>query len=360
MSDLYAQLKEIRQDRFEPNDRIIFELFDHDFHLNYQGPGWTLYNLQLILAELDISNFFCLLLTNQPGQDEYTVELQKKLTDDDFPIRTITTLLNADWLPDEKPVRAVVDAGKIEKSFCLLSRQARPHRTFFMSKIMASGLANHGIIGYNNIEHELLQSNNNSPESQANMKLSFLEIPPKYQRVLLKDKINKIQYQNFVDAYPNYKNFKETIDIENKYLSCSLTDNITPISRGFLYIGIETEVELQKVHSSRISLRGIVEARPFVLLSSVGALSFLRDRGFKTFNDVWDESYDEIVDLEERVDRIIDIVKEISNLSKTQLIELYCKLRPIIEYNQNFYFNEFSRSESQRLDRACKQNLKTP
>ena len=58
MPALHKELLAIRKDRFATNDRIIFTMFDHDYHLDYQGAGWTFRNLQSILAHLDISNFF--------------------------------------------------------------------------------------------------------------------------------------------------------------------------------------------------------------------------------------------------------------------------------------------------------------
>ena len=357
MPELYTQLKRIKKSYFNPSDRIVFTLFDHDYHLNNQGPPWSLYNLQLILKDLDIPNYFCLLLTNQPNYNEYTTQLQYTLTTDDFPIRSFTTLLNDDWLPgDVSPTTPMID--KIEKSYCLLSRQARPHRTFLMAKIMANNLQNYGIIGYNNIPFvENSTTNSNTDLNINDLNFSFLEIPSKHQVVLLRNQLNRELYEQFSKTYSSYKNFNEDISIMDKNFSTSMSKNITPISKGLLYIGAETEVNLEKVHSSRISLRGIVELRPFVLLSSPGALSFLKSRGFSTFSSFWNEDYDSTTNLELRVDKIIQIIQYVSKLNKNELVDLYRQMFPTIQNNYIWYHQGFEENEKKLLSTYCHTNL---
>jgi hypothetical protein len=367
MTELYHKLNSIKKTCFDPNDRIVFTLFDHDFYFNGQGPGWTLYNLQLILSELDISNFFCLLLTHQPEYDDYTRQVQQQLTDDDFPIRSITTLLNPDWLPEGKHSIApqFSQIEKIEKAYCALSRQSRPYRTFFMSKLMNENLFDHGLIGYNNIPfHNKILTTEDQPKiklstlnDDIDYEFSFLEIPKHSQRLILKNKKNKIIYSSFRQQYTQYKNFHENIDLNNKAQSCEL-NNENPISRSFLYVGLETHCQLFKPHVSRISLRGIVERRPFVIFGCTGTLKFMQNHGFKTFNEFWDESYDCIDNVEDRVDNIINVIKKLSSLSLSDLKDLYCEMQPIIDYNHDFYHNEFAAQEKKHLQDSILKNLK--
>ena len=205
MPELYHRLKAIKKSCFDPNDRIVFTLFDHDFYLDNQGPGWTLYNLQLILDNLDISNFFCLLLTNQPNYNDYTKLVQKQLTTDEFPIRSITTLLNPDWLPTNRPPNNKIPAvEKIKKPYCALSRQSRPHRTFFIAKLMSEGLLEDGVVGYNNIPFVDPAKGEPVSNSYSGFPVgSLLVIPDHYQRILLKNKKNKSIYNNFEQQLTN-------------------------------------------------------------------------------------------------------------------------------------------------------------
>lgn len=359
MPALYHRLKSIKKSHFTPNDRIVFVLSDHDFYFNNRGPGWSLYNLQLILDSLDISNFFCLLLTNQPNYNDYTRQVQLQLTNDDFPIRSITTLLNSSWFPGDTQSRAPLITD-IKKHFCVLSRQSRPHRTFFIAKLLKENLNDYGVIGYNNIVYtdQLYgePSEDQAQASEVSTNFSFLTIPKHWQRLILKNKENNIILTEFQDRHSQYKNFYEDVNLSDKDQSSSF-NNSTPISQAFLYVGLETEVQLEKPFTSRISLRGILEQRPFVIFGCPGVIKYLHSCGFKTFGEFWDESYDDIVDLETRVEKIINVIKYVSSLPQNQLIDLYNKIRPIIEYNYNFFLYELEEIEKSRLHEACIKNL---
>lgn len=355
MSTLYRELEKIKKPEFQPNDRIIFELFDHDFFLDNDGPGWTLYNLQLILHQLDISNFFCLLLTNYPDYDQATKWVQTKLTHDACHIRSITTLLNRNFI-SKNIDRHEARIHDITKSYCVLSRQSRPHRTFFVSKLMHENLLDHGVVGFNNLPADVIESKNNFQLEPDALNFSLLEIPKFGQKVMLKNPTNRKIFEQFQNQFSNFKNFEEHIDLSDKEQSCSL-NSVTPLSRAFLYVALESEVEIPKIFYTRITMRGIIERRPFVVLACPGLLKFLRSRGFRTFDSFWDESYDDKLDLEDRVEHLIGIIRDLSQLNVNELHELYAKMQPIIDHNYNFFHNELVVREQNLLEQALFDNL---
>ena len=50
---------------------------------------------------------------------------------------------------------------------------------------------------------------------------------------------------------------------------------------------------------------------PFVVLGSVDTLKFIRSEGFETFDNLWDESYDQTTTDAGRFDRVVQLVKDI-------------------------------------------------
>jgi hypothetical protein len=54
---------------------------------------------------------------------------------------------------------------------------------------------------------------------------------------------------------------------------------------------------------------------PFMILSSAGTLARLRELGFRTFPELWDESYDEITDLGQRIAAIVQQIKLVSSIT---------------------------------------------
>jgi hypothetical protein len=49
---------------------------------------------------------------------------------------------------------------------------------------------------------------------------------------------------------------------------------------------------------------------PLLMVSTQGNLAHLRNQGFETYPELWDESYDDITDWKTRIDRIIQIVRD--------------------------------------------------
>jgi hypothetical protein len=74
--------------------------------------------------------------------------------------------------------------------------------------------------------------------------------------------------------------------------------------------------------------------KPFVLAAPVHTLKFLKEQGFKTFAEFWDESYDSIENSEERLFAIFDVIDGINSKSIEELRELYNKMLPILHHNR--------------------------
>lgn len=75
--------------------------------------------------------------------------------------------------------------------------------------------------------------------------------------------------------------------------------------------------------------------KPFVLGAPPHTLKLLKEHGFKTFSDFWDESYDDIEIHEERLLRIFEVIDFINSKSIEELQEMYIKMKPILEHNFN-------------------------
>jgi hypothetical protein len=75
--------------------------------------------------------------------------------------------------------------------------------------------------------------------------------------------------------------------------------------------------------------------KPFILAAPPYTLQVLRDEGFKTFSDFWDESYDECEIHEERILKLLKVIECIDDHSIEELKEMYEKMKPILLHNYN-------------------------
>lgn len=72
---------------------------------------------------------------------------------------------------------------------------------------------------------------------------------------------------------------------------------------------------------------------PFILVAPPYTLMYLRELGFKTFNDFWDESYDNETDHQTRLLKIFKIIDYIDSISLSELTILQNSIAPILDHN---------------------------
>lgn len=77
--------------------------------------------------------------------------------------------------------------------------------------------------------------------------------------------------------------------------------------------------------------------KPFILLGTPGQLKKLQAMGFKTFNPVINESYDNIGDLDSRFNAITKELERINNLPTAELNNLIAEINTIAKYNAENY-----------------------
>jgi hypothetical protein len=74
--------------------------------------------------------------------------------------------------------------------------------------------------------------------------------------------------------------------------------------------------------------------KPMIVMGSQDFLGYLRQMGFKTFNDFWDEDYDGYAE-HNRYQKILDLTDQIAQYSKDVLEDMYRKMQPVLDHNYN-------------------------
>ena len=64
-------------------------------------------------------------------------------------------------------------------------------------------------------------------------------------------------------------------------------------------------------------------------------LQYMREEGFQTFNEFWDESYDNITSHKDRMLAVFELIDKINNMSIEELRVIYNKMIPILNHNYN-------------------------
>lgn len=86
--------------------------------------------------------------------------------------------------------------------------------------------------------------------------------------------------------------------------------------------------------------KAIFHKHPFIVVGVPNYLSRLRERGYKTFNGIIDESYDTESDPSIRMLKIVNEIERLCNLTDNELEEYRIKALEIVEYNFEVLVNK--------------------
>ena len=110
---------------------------------------------------------------------------------------------------------------------------------------------------------------------------------------------------------------------------------INPIIEYNSYVNLTTETgfEGNKIYLTEKLFRNFVTFKPFILIGQAKSLKRVKDWGFKTFGEWFDESYDEIKDENKRLDMIKKNILKLSKLSKKEIHILYYEMEEVLRHN---------------------------
>ena len=209
-------------------------------------------------------------------------------------------------------------------------------------------------------------------------KISRLNLLQKlYDRKFIKD-LDKIDEDDlgWVSLNSEERYFKDDINIYNEqFYKTLIPENLLStvstmkhiIKDSFIYLSVESEMDDYKIWENNPEgnlfhwleknwsfyvekiMIPILFKKPFLNLGPLNGLEILKSYGFKTFDSIIDESYDKEVDLDKRMDKVLD---ELERLSKIDLNEL----TPILEYNYNLLL-DMSKNKKKYLEQYFTENI---
>jgi hypothetical protein len=169
---------------------------------------------------------------------------------------------------------------------------------------------------------------------------------------------SKIFWRTGISKVINYS-LPQLTDIvyDNKANTMEIHHQLIAMQESFLYVCTETVFDYPHPYLSEKSYKGITSKRPFVILGAPKSLQLLKDYGFRTFDQWWDESYDSEQSIDRRLVKVYAIIKKLCNLSIDELKNMCDEMSPILEYNFNHY-KTFSNNEISSFEQQCINNLR--
>lgn len=118
------------------------------------------------------------------------------------------------------------------------------------------------------------------------------------------------------------------------------TDKLTDLYRSVLVdVVVESHVAGKTFFPTEKTVRPILLKKPFVVFGSRDYLAYLRQMGFRTFGDFWDEDYDGY----EAADRLLKIKVLLNNLASmpiNKLEAMYWDMKYTLDHNYNLLMSK--------------------
>lgn len=216
--------------------------------------------------------------------------------------------------------------SKVDKpyKFLFLNGRARPHRKFLLEKFKQRGLLDEAL--WTNLDTGPAGSRALTLISENNENLLTRSLPLRYLPVEYEVK----EYQHRINSAPAE---------EHRFIKSHLFNNtwgeiyLKPEPYIDTYFSLVTETVFDYPYSFRTEKiwKPIAIGHPWIAATSCGYYRDMRNLGFRTFGHLIDESFDQIVNDQERMERIEQVV---ADLCRQDLIQFLSAAEEVCKYNQ--------------------------
>lgn len=210
----------------------------------------------------------------------------------------------------------------IEKYFLCLSREDKIHRRLLNYSLHKHGLFNSGLISHQ-------RAPSGFPFS-LDKELSIFSS---------KESFDSVMYKKFALAKHFVDGLVDDTKVVGKEQTAYSFDAYAKLNNKVLFdLVVESDFGDFLFITEKL-IKPIIFKTPFVVLGCPHTLKYLRYLGFKTFDCVFDESYDEEFLLYNRVEKLVSSVKAVCSLPLQQCSEYFKITEEICEFNYNHFMN---------------------
>ena len=207
-----------------------------------------------------------------------------------------------------------------DKLFLSYNRRHRTHRCQLVSKLVKNDLLNDSLVSFlvnipqeNSTAEGTLKNDGSLTEENLNDLLRYL---PKNDLI-----IDPYEFNSWISQ----DQYKKTSKHHHRSMISVVTETFWN----------EAEISFtEKIY------RPLFFGHPFIVLAPSGFLKYLKKYGFKTFGNIIDESYDDILNPQERLDAVISVMLNFKNLSEAERHTTWNGLNEVAIENYEIYHSK--------------------
>jgi len=218
-----------------------------------------------------------------------------------------------------------------DKTFLIpRARDRQPTQTFMSPNRIVAGKRDHRVLFlYNVFKHGLEHNHISAPRVCQYEQVDISSIAQKYTHV----------YLDIVDVFDTANLPRLFAGEESQEMHSYQLGNFAEAQDSLIYVPTETVYFGRRTHLTEKTFKAIALEMPFVLVAPSGSLAYLREYGFKTFEGIFDESYDTETDDIRRIEKVTDLLKHLNNLSVAERQQIHQACLPIVEYNYHHFYS---------------------
>ena len=148
------------------------------------------------------------------------------------------------------------------------------------------------------------------------------------------------EFREFIQAGPF---FVDELSSRERNDYAVLAENFYEDS--YFNIVLETFIDVDSSGGQFITektFKPILNHQPFIVVAEHNHLKHLHELGYKTFNSIWDESYDSIENTQDRFEAVMRLSEDLCSKPLDELHDMYVSVVDILEHNHNLLKGDLS------------------
>ena len=228
-----------------------------------------------------------------------------------------------------------IDQRTCDNTFLSFNRIHKPHRMYFLLRLHEMGMIDNNLISCaREMDGETFEQH---IEWIVKDKEDYNEVFDQYTLVDI-DKI-RTQASEFMNDLPlvlDVTDFQEN----GCFYDDTLWSSASFYQNSFMSILTESSPIGPGCYISEVIFKAIVFMHPFMIIGQPRTLEVLREWGFDTFDDVFDNSYDIEEDMFKRTEMVLTQMQTINNMTQEELKQKTLEIRDRLVYNKRRYFSK--------------------
>jgi len=228
------------------------------------------------------------------------------------------------------------------RKFVCLNRTPRPTKVLFLLRLLRDGLWDDGYVSFGGFRRQGSRPGKDRP-TVADLQRAL----PGFEDLVAElapwlDHLDGLGRVLLGLEQHGWKN----IDLGQ----ASMASDLAEYDQSWFTVITETEMRPRPSRVTEKVIKPLVNFQPLLVFGNPGALKMIRDFGFATFDGLFDESYDDVLDPRQRFERVYEQVVRACGWSDAEWRQAENRIEDTLVFNAKWGLTEFPSAYRRRHD----------